>query len=347
MNSYQCYTDYNLFSKDFIFPINCKDAISSLSFYSINNNTFFALSSWDGLLNIYTLNSTFNQIQSFAIQEIKSFNFNFPLLSIAFQVNSPLILYGSLNGSVGLINLINQKEEQLYSHEIGAKKVKWIDENVFLSGGWDGCLFMKDIRMKQLILLYQFPHRIYALDIQEENILIGLSEGKYSFCKFSGNNLMPNIYSSSLKYQITDVALMSNSKAFALSSNTGGIEVKFTDSNTQFDNYKKTITNTNDYCFVTHINNNNEVYPINSLLFNSNNNTLVTGGGDGLCIFWDIEAKKKLYHGYMNNFAPLISCVFSREGNFFLYSTGQDYYKGKEYAFKTNFIPRIGLHSFT
>lgn len=282
----------NIFIKDGIVPNPCKETISSLSFNSINNIPYFAFSSWDGLINIYSINTTFNPTQSFGITEVKSINCNTPLLSLDFQNNSPLILYGALNGSVGFYDLINQKYQALYTHEIGAREVKWLNTNVLISGGWDGCLFMRDIRINKYISSFQFQNRIYSLDVQGNNMLIGLSEGQFALCELSSNNLLPNIYSSFLKYQITKVALMSNSKAFVIGSNEGGIEVKFIDNNTQFNPSKKHIANPNDYCFVTHINDNNEVYPINCLSFNPNNSTLLSGGGDGICIFWDIEEKK-------------------------------------------------------
>ena len=355
-------------NSEYFLPYQIDDTIQCLKFIPVQNTNYLATGGWDNKLRVFNINySVINQNLSNEDAQISSsldfgFQHNSQIFSLSWEGSTGRIFTGCADGSVNYLDMQKNNLTTLGRHKNPCKEVIYHQNyNILLSGGYDGCVKIFDIRSGSEVCSYQFENKIYSMSCVKDLLVVGLSEMKiayFNLAKLQNKIFKPElIFNSHLRYQTRKVAVFPDGKGFAEGSIEGRVAIKNIrdlnnpppinpESGTTMGKDEQT---KDDFAFRCHRNtklNPVIVYSVNDIAFNPATGTFATVGSDGSYCIWDKMKRSRLYERAENNdTTPLICCDYNYAGNLFAFAVGYDWSRGAEAAKEyNNSCNKIGIH---
>lgn len=352
-----CLSDY--FVNDII-----EDSISQLRFFPNPQTTILASGGWDCKVRLWTVNYQVqktgfnNQVSNAQFNSSLSYleQLDNPILSIAWQGQTPNIFAGCTDGSIIQVDPQKKAKNLLGKHNAGCSDMVYNQNlNILITGGWDGKLNIWDLRSNNPAVSFQCPQKIYTMSNVGPLLVVGMGDRQmayFNLSKLQMNQFQPEAYfESHLKYQTRRVTVFTEGDGYAIGSIEGRVAIKYINLNQPPNISKdtKTTTSPNDFAFRCHrvktTSGMDEVYPVNDIAFNPVHGTFATAGGDGAYIIWDKDSKSRLRQGAMQNKCPLTAIDYSKNGEILAYAAGYDWAKG--ISGDNQFQPKLGFHYLT
>lgn len=272
------------------------DVISALQFSKFDDQLL--VSSWDSKLLLYDVSSIRNEATSPNI--IANFNTDSPVLSIAYGSNANSTFLGTLDGNIRRIDYENLKlfsaNKPIYgntgiSSGIGNLKTIENKENLLVAASFKGEVQYIDTRIDKAIHTKSTKHKIFTMDTTSQLTCLGMSARTIEIYDHRNWDQPYQVRESGLKYQIKDLKAFPNGEGYALSSIDGRVSMEYFDTSPEFQSKKFAFK---CHRFTDKQNQQDIVYPVNSLLFNKSYNTLFTAGSDGFVCLWNWEKRKRM-----------------------------------------------------
>jgi len=289
------------------------DGISSVKF-SAKSSQYLLVSSWDSQVRLYDIEA--NKLKD-------SYNHSpHPVLDCCFYTDAYKCFSGGLDHTLKSYDFNAQKETTIGAHADAIRCVHYCSAiNLIITGSWDKHIKLWDTRSPQCVGSYDQSEKVYSLDTCDEKLLVGTLGRRIRIWNL--NNMgMPELRDSSLKYQTRAVKCFPNRQGFVTTSIEGRCAVEYFDMNPEVQRKK--------YAFKCHRNRNEEnefIYPVNAIAFNSYHNTFATGGSDCMVNIWDPFNKKRLcqFHAYP---AGITSLAFDSTGTTLAIGSSYNYENG-------------------
>lgn len=280
------------------------DTVSELSFSPLHS--LVAVSSWDGTVRTYDPTNPYSTGNSVV-------NVNKPLLSCCFSKETPsLVFAGAVDGSLHMIDLQTNQTSSFQAHSEGIKSARYFS-NMLVTGSWDKTIKFWDVRSSKLVFSLELPGKVYAMDLEKEMLALSLSGNEVITYNLNDMN-QKKTHVSKLNWMVRSIACAQDNETFTL----GGIEGK-----SEIFNVNSPVKKMIFRCHRV----DNKVYAVNSVsFFPSNHNVLATAGGDGSIVFFDAQARMKLFTKTEND--PITCGKFSVNGSYYVYATGNDWSTG-------------------
>jgi len=329
-----------------------EDTVSKIKFYPSDQFNILATSDWNSKINIFNVDfNIINNNPRFEIRHLYSQQLNSPLLTLTWFPNSYNLLTSDIEGVIYNINIETNQTLTLGRHSSGCKELLMFNvnnNNILISGGWDGFIHFWDFRCSNPIFSLNQGKKIYCMDKGNNLLLIGYEKRilqYYDLSKFGHNRFNYELeFESNLNHQTKSVCAFPNDDRFAIGSIGGKITIKST-KEINLENKKLKFTDKGDFSFKTHRNNSsnniNYAYSVNCISYNKVYKTFASGGSDCKVIFFDIENKREVISSYDNN-SQVNSIDFNYKGDLFAYSLGYDWSEGI-YG-KIDSVPKVGIH---
>ncbi|CAK76891.1 unnamed protein product (macronuclear) [Paramecium tetraurelia] len=339
--------------------VRLEDTVSAISWGTTIPN-FLAISSWDGKVRILEIQQNSYKRELF---ERRSFQVD----GQVGQVKNPIICMdakGDLSqifvgcGFDHTVKVIDTNSGQIASigqHQALIISVYWIESaQMILSISTDQSLKMWDVRAPgQPRFQCQFQYKPLVSDCNFPLLVIGFASEKLSIINLNELQQLPGrfqyIDSPLGTYsQLTALAIFPSRDGFTLGSIDGrGHQTNITTKQTQgmptefqlksIMTFKAHKVEDNQKGKVQ-----NYFFPVNCIQMNIKNNYfLMTAGGEGQMIFWDINVRNKI-RTFQFNCNPIVCAKMSPDGSMLAYALGNDFSKGPE--FFNEFQPKIQVH---
>ncbi|XP_049850727.1 mRNA export factor-like isoform X2 [Schistocerca gregaria] len=191
------------------------------------------------------------------------------------------------------------------------------------TGSWDRTLKYWDTRQQQPIVTCQLKDRPYCADFLN-NLAVVCTVGNTAQV-YNLNDPLQVFKSvqSSLRYQVRCISCFPDSTGFAMGSIEGRVALHYIDGSTDAQGKSK------DFNFKCH-RLNDVVYGINTVLFNKQYGTLLTGGSDGFIYFWDKQSRSRIKE-FKKLPSPITASALNFNESILAYAEGYDWYMGAEY----------------
>ena len=346
---------------DFYIPDMIDDSVSQLRFFPNMQTNILASGGWDCKVRLWSINYQ-AQPGTFGANPTVQFNSSLsymdqldnPVLSVAWQGQTPILFAGCTDGSIVQIDPQKKAKNILGKHAAGCKDMIFNQQmNILITGGWDGKLNIWDLRSNSPVMFYQFNHKVYTMSNVNNLLVVGLSDRQmayFNLMKLQMRQFAPEAnFESHLKFQTRRVCCFTEGDGYAIGSIEGRVAVKYINLNMppQINKDTKSTFTRNDFAFRCHrvknpTSNIDEVYPVNDIAFNPVHGTFATAGGDGSYIIWDKDSQARLKQGTMQDKCPLTALDYSRNGDLLAYAAGYDWAKG--ISGDNQFRPKIGIH---
>lgn len=284
------------------------DTISDVAFNQ--NNTCFAVSSWDKTVTIYSFDS-FSTTLPFHKQLV--FQLSAPVLSVCFFNN--LVVAGCTNGSMVFFDSTTGLElTAVQAHTGGIKALANYENKVIISGSFDQSLKVWEIKdTVNLCHSITLPAKVYAMSLSNTMLGIGLSNKTIQIYNLL-NITVPVTFSTRFSYSIRSISLCPDVDSFA----AGSIEAKIEIFSRTMDSKRFLIRAHREQ---------NKLYSVNSIDFCPlNHNVIVSGGSDGSLVWFDRNSRVKMLNETFSN--SVTASSFSSDGRFYVFATGDDWSKG-------------------
>ncbi|AFN83245.1 WD40 domain-containing protein [Encephalitozoon romaleae SJ-2008] len=280
------------------------DTVSEIAFSQMHS--LMAASSWDGTIRTYDLENLYSSNTSVV-------NLNKPLLTCCFSKETPSLAFaGAADGSLQVVDLQTSQVSSFQAHNAGVKSVRCFS-NMLATGSWDKTVKFWDTRSSKLVFSLDLPGKVYAMDLEKELLAISLSGNEVVTYNLNDIN-QKKTHASKLNWMIRSIACAQDNETFAL----GGIEGK-----AEIFNINSPVKKMIFRCHRV----DNKVYAVNSVSFlPTNHNILVTAGGDGTIVFFDAQARMKIFT--QTESQPITCGRFNTNGNYYVYATGNDWSTG-------------------
>ncbi|PAV61074.1 hypothetical protein WR25_21748 [Diploscapter pachys] len=284
------------------FPVHVP--ISKVQFSREFESRYFIASGWDGTIRIYALNGL-NQAE-----ERRLYFHGKSVLACTFA-GYERVASGGLDQMVKLYDIESGTEINLGGHSLGIRCMEFSNRHeLIVSGSWDSTIKLWDIRHRQGTIEAKVSDRVYAMDVNNDKILVGTKDRKIFLYDIRRMDNPEQVRESPLKYQTRNVAFFPSPDAFVVSSIEGRVAVEYV--NQSPDEQKK------KYAFKCHRNKESDgtetIYPVNALAFHPKHSTFATGGSDAIVNIWDPYNRKRLVQLHKFN-TSIQSLSFNNEGN--------------------------------
>lgn len=325
-----------------------EDTVSKIKFFPSSQFNILATSDWDSKINVFNIN--YNRINNdntlYDIQHICSQQFPSPLLTLTWFPDSYNIITSDIEGVIYNFNIETNQIVTLGNHTSGCNELLMFNinnNNILISGGWDGYLHFWDFRCPSPILSLNQGKKIYCMD--KGNSLLYIAYEKrifqyYNLSKFGHGKFTHELeFESNLNHQTKSICALGNDDGFAFGSIGGKVTIK-NSRDIKINENKVLFLNQNDFSYKAHRNNyNNYVYSINCMSYNKIYKTFATGGSDCKLLLWNIENRKDL--SSYEHTSQINSIDFSYNGDLLAYSCGYDWSEGIYGKIET--VPKVGI----
>lgn len=291
-------------------PNSPSDTVSELAFSPLHS--LVAVSSWDGTVRTYDPANPYTSTNSVV-------SINKPLLTCCFSKEVPSLAFaGAVDGSMHMVDLQTSQTSSFQAHGEGVKSARYFS-NMLVTGSWDKTIKFWDVRSSKLVFSLDLPGKVYAMDLEKEMLAVSLSGNEVA--TYNLNDIsQKKTHVSKLNWMVRSIACAQDSETFAL----GGIEGK-----AEIFNINSPVKKMIFRCHRV----DNKVFAVNSVSFlPSNQNVLATAGGDGTIVFFDAQARMKIFS--QNENEPVTCGKFSTNGAYYVYATGNDWSTGYVTTYK-------------
>jgi mRNA export factor len=209
--------------------------------------------------------------------------------------------------------------QQVGVHDAPVKCVAFLQStNIVVSGGWDRKLKFWDPRQSSGTPagVLDMSERVHALDVRGNLMAVATQDRQIVCYDVSGQPREIMRKESPLKYQTRSIAVFPDQTGFAVGSIEGRVGI----------HYVQRVPGKDSFAFKCHRQDNN-VFAVNSICFQTQFGTFATCGADGVVSFWDKDNKQRLKGN--DPVQRTISCAaFNTPGNLFAYASSYDWSKG-------------------
>ena len=351
--------------QDHLIPVLIDDTIQTLKFFPSKDINYIASGGWDSKLRLFEVNyqtsfqSSSSDLVNISSEQKETCKHNSPILSLSWKGTSGALFTGCIDGSINYVDCQKNIFTKLGEHQYGCKEVLYLEnQELLISGGWDGALKLWDLRSQNPVKTYQFYNKIYSMSYAKNLFVVSMSENAMAYFdldKLRQGSFEPElIYSSHIKSHIKKVLVLNQGNCYLEGSSEGRIAVKYISlyskpSIVGNDNYG--IQSSKDFAFKCHrhvkkIGNDNivYVYPINDMSVNPEYGSVVSVGGDGSYSIWDIDNKSKVHdRENCEDKTPLTATDINKDGKLLAYASGYDWSKGAQFAYLYT-RPKIFIH---
>mmetsp|Transcript_12752 Transcript_12752/g.16514 ORF Transcript_12752/g.16514 Transcript_12752/m.16514 type:complete len:340 (+) Transcript_12752:248-1267(+) len=311
-------------SDSFVLQSTCKDGISRLRFSPKGNSEsgkqLLLVSSWDCSVSLHDveLNSLVSQYRHPAA-----------VLDCCFGESANKLYSGSLDRSVRCYDVETKIDSKVGSHDNGVRCLEYnTSAGVLVSGGWDNCIKLWDVKRvgENCVQSVPQPGKVFAMDTYGHQIIV--AHAGRTLHVYDMRNLDKPLEGtqdkthteSPLKFQTRCIKVFPDQSAYAIGSIEGRVAVEYfnaTKSKFAFRCHRKKDANDNE-----------TIYPVNSIAFHPKYGTFATGGCDGSVSIWDAQNKKKIsqFSGYDTSIASL---DFSSDGSKLAIASSYTFEKGE------------------
>lgn len=273
------------------------DQIASITFSPLDDQLL--LSSFDGSVLLYRCQTPSGQIVP---KLMSKFHADAAVTSSVF-LPSRSTFVGLLDGTVRQIDFENMK---LTSPIDGDPKTSTNDtssisqalnylaavpgqDSLVVASNYAGNLKYLDVRTQRPVFQHK-TSKIFALDTTARYVTLGQASQQVQIYDVRKWNLPCQTRTSGLKYQITALRNFPSGEGYVLSSLDGRVSVEYYDELPEVQQLK--------FAFKCHrhkdkLKGTDSVYPVTTLRFHSQTNTLFTGGADGHVCLWDWQRRKR------------------------------------------------------
>lgn len=245
------------------------------------------------------------------------------------------ILASGCDKTVQMWDLAANRQGAVYGHDAPVRSVRWVaDRGVIASGGWDKQLKYWDLRASKGVAAMTLPERVYAMDVQQRLLVLGLADRQMVMIDVGGDPTVPyRVMESPLKFQTRAVACFPDGKGYAMGSIEGRASVRYVDK--AVDEHK----DHGGFQFKCHRKGaeSEHMYPLNSISFNPHatyQNVFITCGGDGGFAFWHKIDRVRLdppREDKRDPPVPITASAWHPSGQFVAYAHGYDWSMGMHY----------------
>lgn len=260
-----------------------KDTISDASYM----NDKLVVSSWDQNIRFYDTQK--NEL-------IKTEKTDTPILSHVTYDGK--VIYGGLDKILYSYDANKDMTVKLYGDKNAINNICYQPSTNFLFvADWENKINIFDDRTKHgLVFEILNFGTIYTMDVNESKLLVGDSVRRtYIFDSTNGIDgfSIPYYKDNILKYPFRCIKTFPNQEGFVLSSVEGRVAWEYFEAKG-----KEEFVESQRYSFKCHrkkVASGEIAYPINTMDFHPINNTLYTGGSDGVMCAWDTVNKKRIW----------------------------------------------------
>lgn len=269
---------------------NDLDIVSDLKFSKTLNQ--FLVSSWDNRLQLYDCSYVDLPIR------LNQFKCQVPILSIEYLAGNTAY-GGSLDGSIYQVDYENarlSRENFVISHDSsqidkGINNLNSLN-NLLIASSFDKLLYVIDPRLSRPVFHDKLSKKVLKMDTTSKYLTLGMSERTIEIYDHRNWKSPIQTRESGLKLQINDLKTFPNQEdGFAVASIDGRVSIEYYDPSDSVQAQKFAFKCHRQFNKLTQT---DTVYPINSILFNKSDNSLVTSGSDGIINIWDWQKRKKL-----------------------------------------------------
>ncbi|CAD8092029.1 unnamed protein product [Paramecium sonneborni] len=339
--------------------IRLEDSVSAICWGTTIPN-YLAISSWDGKVRILEIQQNSYKRELFerrcfqvdgAIGQVQN-----PIICMDAKGDLSQIFIGcGFDHTVRVIDVNSGQIVPIGQHQALIISVYWIESaQMILSISADQSLKMWDVRAPgQPRFQCQFQHKPLISDCNFPLLVIGFATEKLTIINLNEIQQLPGrfqyIDSPLGTYsQLTSIAIFPARDGFTLGSIDGrGHQTNITTKSTQ--GMPTEFSLKSIMTFKAHKVEDNQkgkiqnyFFPVNCIQMNVKNNFfLMTAGGEGQMIFWDINVRNKI-RTFQFNCNPIVCAKMSPDGSMLAYALGNDFSKGPEYF--NEFQPKIFVH---
>jgi len=173
-------------------------------------------------------------------------------------------------------------------------------------------------RPNSSVMVGILPERAYAADCGANLVVVAMAERKVSMFDLRASPPASRHVESTLKYQLRSIACMPDQSGYIVGSIEGRCAIEFLSPDEQRDS--------RSFMFKCH-RNNQEIYAVNSISFNTQFSTFATAGSDGSFHFWDYRNKSRT-KAFGAHPQPISAAAFSPDSNFYAFSQSYDWSRG-------------------
>lgn len=230
------------------------------------------------------------------------------VLSMAVTASGATFM-GTNTGVIAELDLENLKVwNEAQDSEKGAVAAILAMGNSIVSVTYDGTLATRDAHSKSVATRMQAEHRVFAMDVAANYIVLGMSERKVHIYDSRKMDQPVQRRETGLKQQTSALSCLPDGSGYAVSTIDGRVAIEYLDPSPAVQARK--------YAFKCHrvgskTDPEDTVYPVNALQFDSKHeSTLYTGGSDGAVCIWDWHARRrtKQHGGFANAVTKLQVC---------------------------------------
>ncbi|PNS18801.1 hypothetical protein CAC42_5340 [Sphaceloma murrayae] len=287
------------------------DVISAVKF-APGSSKRLLVSSWDRFLYVYETPSPSEADEGHLTMRIEH---RAPVLDVCFGADEETAFTAGLDHDVSMINLETGRKTVLSTHEEPVRHVVYsAEQNILISTGWDNTLHVHIIELEENALKHPYsvvslPSKPHAVSLSPTKIVVAMASRQVFIYDLAAlrlltsqnapsdenpsNNLSIEPWQqreSALKYMTRAVACMPNDEGFAISSIEGRVGVELFDPSDESQARKYAFK-----CHRTATEDEDVVYPVNSLAFHPvRTSVFASGGGDGTVILWDGDNKRRI-----------------------------------------------------
>lgn len=238
------------------------------------------------------------------------------------DVASPRLFTAGVDRQVVAHELATGKSAPVGAHAHGIRCMRWVPEvGLLATAGWDRQLMYWDLRQPQPALRVNLPERAYAMDCKMPMLCVALAGQKNPVVLTFDLNApqTPRLQEASvLKNHVRTIAVFPDRKGYMISGVEGRVSVHSFGMHGQPDP-------ATSYVFKAH-RIDQTAYPVNVLTFHPAG-PFASAGADGSYIFWDKNAKQKLYSIDPRE-TSISAAEFSPDGALYAYAVSYDWSRG-------------------
>eukprot|EP01053_Blabericola_migrator_P005008 Blabericola_migrator_1__5007@NODE_25_length_21156_cov_56_925364_g22_i0_p5_GENE_NODE_25_length_21156_cov_56_925364_g22_i0NODE_25_length_21156_cov_56_925364_g22_i0_p5_ORF_typecomplete_len373_score47_47ANAPC4_WD40/PF12894_7/0_0025ANAPC4_WD40/PF12894_7/1_7e06ANAPC4_WD40/PF12894_7/1_2WD40_like/PF17005_5/2e02WD40_like/PF17005_5/5e09WD40/PF00400_32/0_047WD40/PF00400_32/1_3e02WD40/PF00400_32/0_45WD40/PF00400_32/3e03WD40/PF00400_32/13WD40/PF00400_32/5_6e02Nup160/PF11715_8/0_0084Nup160/PF11715_8/0_6Nup160 len=251
-----------------------------------------------------------------------------PVLSCNFV--GEVVFVGGADKKVMMYTLATQQAVQVGEHESAVCKVFFNDKkNLLCSVGWDNNILWWDTRTPTPAASFKAPAQVWDADISRD-VLVTLCSDKTAYA-YDLNNMTAAPYrvlGTSFSHPLRKVKLFHDNTGLAIGAVEGRGRIAFLAQPGREDfNFRcHRVSPQGTPLFGSASSNTARCYCVNGLDFNPLYGSLVTVGGDGYFITWDVISKAKLYVSQAKG--SFTCCKFDQSGRMLGLGQGYDWSAG-------------------
>ncbi len=352
--------DYTIYDK-------LGDTIERLEFSQNQSNPYLlSAGGWDGKFYLWSISLQQTSTQHTIIkpdpeyeiastQLIISFNLEEPIFSLCWKRNTNLVLAGTVEGSVILMDLETSRVNKIQQLETGVREILHFQDDSFdliITGSYDGIIRLWDIRdFSAPKAFYDTNNTINSMSLDNYLLFVGMHNGLV--CYFNLQKLRIGVFEPEIVFEtnfinllpIYSICAFPNMEGFCCTCLEGKVSVVCFNNQLQpklmKDTKKLDTPAASTFIFRAHRKSDSLSSMIHQVKVNKVYGTFITCGGDGNIHIWDYQSKTRLFTSNLPGNPPVTATNISIDGNILAYACGEDWSEGHSQSKK--FETKIAL----